>query len=167
MPSAMHYGPLAARPFAARWGNAVHGFRMSELELSRDATSALRQWITPVAASLAFVGLTTAALLAMQARLQQEHLIFIYLLPVALMAVRYGSLSAVGVIASGVVAAYLIYAPRFSFEIASPLDLTELLLFCVLGLLAGRVVAGVAGDRAVAGWSWRIGMKRRGRAGQR
>jgi len=35
-----------------------------------------------------------------------------------------------------------LYAPRFSFKVESPLDLLELILFSLLGLLASQVVSG-------------------------
>jgi hypothetical protein len=44
----------------------------------------------------------------------------------------------------------MLYAPYFSFLIASPLDLLELALFCLLALLASQVVSGFASDRDVA-----------------
>ena len=85
------------------------------------------------------------------APLQQDHLIFIYFLPTALIAIRYGSISAMCVaIASTFAAAYFLYAPRFSFMVDSPLDLLELIFFSLLALLASQVVSGFANDRDVA-----------------
>jgi two-component system sensor histidine kinase KdpD len=119
----------------------------SEVDPARTEQSLLRRWITPVTVSLVFVGMTTAALWAAEAHLQQDHLIFIYLVPTALIAIRYGSISAMGVtIASSLAASYFLYAPRFSFEIANPLDMMELVLFCLLALLASQVVSGFAHD---------------------
>ena len=53
-------------------------------------------------------------------------------------------------IASGLAASYFLYAPRFSFQIANPLDVLELALFCLLALLASQVVSGFANDDEVA-----------------
>ena len=53
-------------------------------------------------------------------------------------------------IASIFVAAFFLYAPYFSFLVASPLDLLELGLFCLLALLASQVVSGFASDDDVA-----------------
>ena len=84
------------------------------------------------------------------ASLQHDHLIFIYFVPTALIAIRYGSVPAMCVtIASTFAAAYLFYAPRFSFKVESPLDLFELTLFSLLGLLASQVVSGFAKDGEV------------------
>jgi K+-sensing histidine kinase KdpD len=122
----------------------------ADLDFARADQSILRRWVTPITVSLTFVGITTAALWALEAHLQQDHLIFIYLVPTALIAIRYGSISAMGVtIVSSLAAAYLLYTPRFSFIIADPLDLMELALFCLLALLASQVVSGFAQDTAL------------------
>ena len=110
-----------------------------------------RRWMIPVAVSLALVALTTTLLWPFEARLNQEHLIFIYLVPTSLIAIRYGSISAMCVvIVSSVAAAYFLYPPRFSFLVASPLDLLEITLFCLLAMLASQVVSGFANDDEVA-----------------
>jgi K+-sensing histidine kinase KdpD len=110
-----------------------------------------QKWLTPITVSLLLVALTTALLWRLDAPLNQHHLIFIYLVPTSLIAIRYGSISAMGVtIASSIAAAYFLYAPRFSFQIANPLDLLELVLFCLLALLASQVVSGFANDDEVA-----------------
>ena len=84
------------------------------------------------------------------ASLQHDHLIFIYFVPTALIAIRYGSVPAMCVtIASTFAAAYFFYAPRFSFKVESPLDLLELILFGLLGLLASQVVSGFSRDSEV------------------
>ena len=62
--------------------------------------------------SLLLVGLTTLFLWAIRRAAHQDHLIFIYLVPTALIAIRYGSISAMGVIiASSLAAAYFLYGP--------------------------------------------------------
>jgi K+-sensing histidine kinase KdpD len=109
--------------------------------------SLMRRWITPITVSLLLVGITTAILWVVQPRLQQDHLIFIYFVPTTLIAIRYGSLSAMVVtIASGLAAAFFLYPPNFSFLVASRLELLEIVLFCMLALLASQVVSGFAND---------------------
>ena len=111
------------------------------------ATSLIHQWFTPITVSLALVGFTTLFLWAIQPALQQDHLIFIYFVPTTLIAIRYGSLSAMGVtIASSLAAAYFLYGPPFSFEVSNRLELMELILFSMLALLASQVVSGFAND---------------------
>jgi K+-sensing histidine kinase KdpD len=109
------------------------------------------RWITPITVSLALVALTTALLWVFDAQLDQQHLIFVYFVPTALIAIRYGSLSAMCVtIASSLAAAYFLYPPQFSFLVGSSLDILELTLFCLLALLASQVVSGFANDGDVA-----------------
>ena len=124
---------------------------MSVADLPSAGSGFLRRWITPITGSVALLALTTAILWLIEAKLQQDHLIFIYLVPTALIAIRYGSVSAMAVtIASTFAAAFLIYPPRFSFMVDNLLDLMELVLFCLLALLASQVVSGFAKDSDVA-----------------
>jgi K+-sensing histidine kinase KdpD len=117
------------------------------LEFSRIGKLFLRRWVTPITVSAALLALTTAFVWMIDAPLQHDHLIFIYLVPTALIAIRYGSISAMCVaIVSTFAAAYFLYAPRFSFAVASALDLLELILFSLLALLASQVVSGFAKD---------------------
>lgn len=120
-----------------------------------------RRWVTPITASILLLAATTALLWFAEARLQQDHLIFIYFLPTALIAVRYGSLSAMAVaIAGAFAAAFLLYPPRFSLMVENPLDIMELVLFSMLALLASQVVSGFASDREVARRRQRVGSAR-------
>jgi len=122
----------------------------AEMEFAGADKSGLRRWVTPITVSGVLLALTTAVLWMIDAQIQQEHLIFIYFLPTALVAIRYGSISAMCVaISSSFAAAYLLYAPRFSFAVDSPLDLLELIFFSLLALLASQVVSGFAKDRDI------------------
>ncbi len=107
--------------------------------------SLARRWISPITVSLLLVAITTVFLWVIQPRLEHDHLIFIYFVPTTLIAIRYGSLTAMGVtIASSLAAAYFLYAPKFSFMVASRLELLEIVLFCTLALLASQVISGFA-----------------------
>ena len=64
------------------------------LGFRRGQESFLRRWVTPITASAALLALTTAFIWMIDAPLQHDHLIFIYLVPTALIAIRYGSISA-------------------------------------------------------------------------
>ena len=106
----------------------------------------------PIAVSLLLVGATTLVLWQIDVRLNLDHLIFIYFVPTAWIAIRYGSIPAMGAtIACTLAAAYFLYPPDLSFAVSSPLDLRELALVCLLALLASQVVSGFAGDRQVVG----------------
>ena len=119
-------------------------------ESAATRSSRLRRWVTPITASVALLALTTGFLWTIDVSLQQDHLIFIYFVPTALIAIRYGSISAMCVtIASTFAAAYFFYAPRYSFKVENPLELCELILFSLLALLASQVVSGFANDSEV------------------
>lgn len=112
-------------------------------------------WVTPTAVSLVLVAATTGGVWFLDGGVRQDHLIFAYFLPAALVAVCFGSLSAMGVaVGSSLAAAYFLYPPRMSILVTSWLDVLELTLFCLLVLLASRVVSGLAIDGVLSG-RWR------------
>jgi K+-sensing histidine kinase KdpD len=122
----------------------------ADWEFAEARKSFLHRWLSPITVSALLLAITTALLWVYDGPLQHDHLIFIYFLPTALIAIRYGSLSAMGVtIASTFAAAYLFYPPRFSFMVDSPLDVLELVFFSLLALLASKVVSGFANDREI------------------
>src|SRR4029079_11815918 len=95
----------------------------ADLDDAGHKKSILRRWVTPITVSALLLVLTTAFIWQIDAPLQHDHLIFIYLLPTALIAIRYGSISAMCVaIVSMAAAAYFLYAPRLSFSVSSQLD---------------------------------------------
>jgi len=99
----------------------------------------------------ALVALTTAAVLTVYLTLQSQHLIFGYLIPITVVAVRYGSAPAVAtVIASDLCAAYFLYPPDFSFSIADPLQVAELSFFSLLVLPVSQFIGGFADDERLA-----------------
>ena len=101
---------------------------------------------------VAFSGvlLTSVVLLAVDSFLDAEALAFIYLLPVIVMAMHYGS--TVGVLtsfASALTAAYFCFPPKFSFFISDPLNVAELGFFLLLTVIASKAVAVVTEDDRV------------------
>lgn len=145
---------LHCRTIEAGSGAAVaHGEGMSlrtDLRLTDSGTSRLDRFVTPITVVLTFIAATTLVLWLFKADLSQNHLIFVYLVPTAMIAVRYGSISAMGVtIASSVAAAYFFYMPRYSFAVADRLEVMEIVLFCLLALLASQVVSGFTSDRDI------------------
>ena len=122
----------------------------ADTEFVEVRTPLLRQWLSPVAASAVLLAVTTALLWAWDSPRPHEHLIYIYFLPTALIAIRYGSVSAMWVtIGATLAAAFFFYAPRLSLAVESPLDMLELIFFGLLALLASRVVSGFANDRNI------------------
>jgi len=66
-----------------------------------------------------------------------HHPIFFYLLPIALVAILFGSLPAtLFAVAATLCSAYFLYDPIYSFQIANPRELGDLVCFAVLALMA-------------------------------
>jgi K+-sensing histidine kinase KdpD len=110
-------------------------------------SEASRRWLWPGLAATAWVALTTAILLAIYLASQREHLIFGYLIPMVIVAARYGRIPALLTAAAcDLCAAYFLYPPDFSFYIADRLQIAELSFFSLLALAIGQFVGGLADD---------------------
>jgi K+-sensing histidine kinase KdpD len=93
--------------------------------------------VLPLAVSLAVACLVTAVLWYL--RLAGEgirHPVFLYLLPIALVAILYGSRAALlCASAATACAAYFLYDPLYSFQVANRLEIGDLAFFVVLALI--------------------------------
>jgi K+-sensing histidine kinase KdpD len=97
----------------------------------------------PVAIVLAIVSAVTAILwIVRTSAVGPQHLVFFYLLPIALVATLFGSLLA-GLygIAATLCAAFFLYDPLYSFYVRSPLDVGELIWFVGLALIGAKCAA--------------------------
>ena len=92
----------------------------------------------PFVVTLAIVAAVTAILFyCKQAGLGPHHPIFFYLLPIALVALLYGSLPAtLFAVTATLCGAFFLYDPVYSFEIANRLEIGDLICFSVLALMA-------------------------------
>jgi K+-sensing histidine kinase KdpD len=99
--------------------------------------------IVPVAVSLAIIFAVTAVLFCLNdIHGGAQHLIFFYLLPTALVAIIYGSvLSMFCAIVATLLAAFFLYDPIYSFYVADPREVGELILFAVMGLIGAKCIA--------------------------
>ncbi|MGD0076732.1 MAG: DUF4118 domain-containing protein [Candidatus Binataceae bacterium] len=91
----------------------------------------------PFAVMLAVVAVVTAILWYVKlAGVGPHHPVFSYLLPIALVAMLYGSVPAMlcTVIAT-VCAAFFLYDPIYSFSVANRLEYGDLICFTVLALI--------------------------------
>jgi len=93
--------------------------------------------VIPVAVSLAVVCAITAVLWYLkQTGDGLRHPVFFYLLPNALLAVLYGALPALlCASAATACAAYFLYDPAFSFQVANPLEIGDLAFFVLLAVI--------------------------------
>ena len=109
--------------------------------------SRILQPVSPVLVAFSAILLTSVVLLAVDSFIDTEALAFIYLLPVIVMAMHYGS--TVGVLtsfASALAAAYFCFPPKFSFFISDPLNVAELGFFLLLTVIASKAAAVVTRD---------------------
>jgi K+-sensing histidine kinase KdpD len=99
--------------------------------------------IVPVAVSLAIIFAVTAVLFYLNdIHGGAQHLIFFYLLPTALVAIIYGCvLSMLCAIVATLLAAFFLYDPIYSFYVADPREVGELILFAVMGLIGAKCIA--------------------------
>lgn len=91
----------------------------------------------PVVVALAIVSVATAVLwLIKRGTGSDEHPVFFYLLPVALVAILYGRWPAVlGVIVATACADYFLYEPLYSMDIVTWEEFGDLSCFALLALL--------------------------------
>jgi len=94
--------------------------------------------IFPFVVTFAAVAAVTTILLYFKlAGVGPHHPIFLYLLPIALVAILFGSLPAtLFAVAATLCSAYFLYDPIYSFQIANPRELGDLVCFTVLALMA-------------------------------
>jgi K+-sensing histidine kinase KdpD len=117
--------------------------RMARLDGCGGIPMSIVKRAEPVAVTLAVLCIATAVLwMVKQTSGGDQHLVFFYLLPTALMAILYGRLAAaLCACFATICAAFFLYDPIYSFYVASPLDLGELICATGLALLGGRCTA--------------------------
>jgi K+-sensing histidine kinase KdpD len=97
----------------------------------------------PVALVLGVIAAVTALLwLIRVSAVGPHHLVFFYLLPIALIATLCGSRAAMLYgIAATLCAAFFLYDPLYSFYVTSPLDVGELVCFVAVALIGAKCAA--------------------------
>jgi K+-sensing histidine kinase KdpD len=102
--------------------------------------------MVPVAVVLAVVAVITAILWS--AKLAGDgahHPVFFYLLPIALIAMLFGSMPALlCTVAAIMCAAFFLYDPIYSFYVANTLELGDLICFALLALIGSKCTIELA-----------------------
>jgi hypothetical protein len=147
---------VAARP----WGAAAAFQRVKEPvssafgNLSNTASIAVRKipqvfdpsWIANLGVSLVALAITTSILVAIDMFIEVEHLSFVFLLPVFLIAIKFGKTQAAMASATScLIAAFYFYPPKFSIVINDPMHFSELACFCAVAL----TISKYAGKRTI------------------
>jgi K+-sensing histidine kinase KdpD len=93
--------------------------------------------VIPFAVTLVVVAAVTGILfVGKQAHVGPHHPVFVYLLPVALVAIAYGTLpAALCAIAAAMCSAYFLYDPIYSFHVSNRLEYGDLICFTGLALI--------------------------------
>jgi K+-sensing histidine kinase KdpD len=104
------------------------------------------------AATFAVLAVVTAILWsAKTAAVGLHHPVFFYLLPVAFVAILYGSVAATFcAVAAALCSAFFLYDPVFSFAVANPLEYGDLICFTVLALIAVKCTAELLRPSAIS-----------------
>jgi two-component system, OmpR family, sensor histidine kinase KdpD len=103
--------------------------------------------IVPIASSFGAVVVTTLVLMILDARLEAQHLVIGYLVPITVIAILYGStLAFITSAVSSLAAAYFFFPPKFSLYIANPLHIAELGFFVLLAVIASKATALLTHD---------------------
>lgn len=97
----------------------------------------------PIAVMLVIVSAVTMVLwFVRMSAAGPHHLVFFYLLPIALVATLYGNLLAIlSGIAAALCAAFFLYDPLYSFYVTSALDVGELIWFVGLAMIGAKCAA--------------------------
>jgi hypothetical protein len=110
----------------------------NEIPESSDPT-----WIANLGVSLVLLVLTTVVLITVDIALEVDHLGFVFLLPVSLIALKFGKIQAtMASAASCLIAAFYFYTPKFSMVVDNPMHAAELLSYCLIALLISNYAGG-------------------------
>jgi K+-sensing histidine kinase KdpD len=105
----------------------------------------------PVFAALAIVSVATVVLcLLKHGPGSDQHPVFFYLLPVALVAILYGNWPAVlGVVVAVACADYFLYEPLYSLDIVTWEEFGDLACFALLALLGVKCASELFNPRKI------------------
>jgi K+-sensing histidine kinase KdpD len=110
----------------------------------------LRTLVLPLFKSLALVAVATLGLLVLD-RIVEELVPFAYLIPVVIAATRWGFWPAFAAAVAGTVTADFFFTqPYYSFWIADPKEVIELLVFLLVALITGNLAARLKRERDVS-----------------
>ncbi len=101
--------------------------------------------------ALLLVVLMTIILIGPVQSVGLRHVTIIYLVPVLLVAMRWGIASAIVAAVAGVVAsAYFFYPPLFDFRVKDPQQVVDLLLFIIVAIVTGQLATNLKHQAEIA-----------------
>ena len=100
----------------------------------------IRKELPSISVTLIMVGALTAALFAMVWKLGLAHGSVVYLIPVVIAATRWGIVPAiVAAIGGATASAFFFYPPLYSFHIADPQEVINLILFIFVAVVVSQL----------------------------
>jgi len=104
----------------------------------------LREQAGGVLLALLIVATVTVSLTVASIWLPIEHVTIVYLIPVIVAALRWGTIPALVAAISGLAApAYFFYAPIYDFRVHSPAQLVDMMMFVTVAAITGRMAVTV------------------------
>jgi two-component system sensor histidine kinase KdpD len=104
----------------------------------------LQEQLVGIVVALLIVALLTFWIAAAFLWLPIEHVTIVYLIPVIVAALRWGSIPALFAGLSGIaVAAFFFYAPYYDFRVHSPAQIVDIVLFIAVATITGRIAVAV------------------------
>jgi K+-sensing histidine kinase KdpD len=95
-----------------------------------------------IAAGLGMVALVTAALATLYHAASLEHVTIVYLIPVMIVATRWGVVPAVIVaLAAMATSAFVFYEPIYDFRVNKAEHIVDLILFLIVAVVTGRLAS--------------------------
>jgi two-component system sensor histidine kinase KdpD len=96
----------------------------------------------PILASLGLIAVTTGALLLLHSVLLIDHVTLVFLVPVMICAAQWGLVPALTATVAAVAAAdFFFYPPLYTFDIADPRDIIDLVLFSCVAVVTSELAA--------------------------
>ncbi len=104
----------------------------------------LREQASGVLFALLIVTAVTISLMVASIWLPIEHVTIVYLIPVIVAALRWGTIPALSAVISGLAApAYFFYAPIYDFRVHSPAQIVDMMMFVTVAAITGRMAVTV------------------------
>jgi K+-sensing histidine kinase KdpD len=104
----------------------------------------LREQASGVLFALLIVTAVTISLMVASIWLPVEHVTIVYLIPVIVAALRWGTIPALFAVLSGLAApAYFFYAPIYDFRVHSPAQIVDMMMFVTVAAITGRMAVTV------------------------
>jgi len=114
------------------------------IALSRMASAESKGLLAGLTFALLLVALLSVILILLSAYLPIEHVTIVYLIPVIVAALRWGTIPALfaGILGMGA-PAFFFYAPIYDFRVSRPAQIVDIVMFVTVAVITGRTAIAV------------------------